>query len=385
MNTTNQLFSNDGIDFSSTAQAQVVSLEDFLSDEDLPKSEDEQLPTPTPQEELDKVLEPIIETPDESEDGIDYSSKGKEVASNINSDDIIAPTAIDYKSVLTKLMSDKVISGIDAVETEDGEIAFNDLEVDEDTFYNIIHQKIKEDKESSLAGTIKADGVSEFTRKLIEIEKSGGDINQALASYAKYQAPLENLDIVNSEQDQITVIYTKYSAKGLDDADIARMIKGFKSDGLLEEKASEALIDLQRAFSKHMDSIKEQAEQQKLVYAEELKNYRNSLKDQLNAFELNDNFKKKLLDSATKENSQGRFDLDDTYFTLRNNPATAAELILFLTDKNEYIKQVTKNVSREANLSAMKKLKLVKRGNSALDFDSSDNKKTGYTDLKHLL
>ena len=383
MDTTNQLFSNDGIDFSSSSQAQVVALEDFLSDEDIPKPDDSIVDPPTPQEEIDSVLGQVLEGVNPPEDSeVDYSSKGKE---DINVVKDVHPTTMDYKSVLSKLISDKVISGIDAIETEDGEIPFDDMDIDEDTFYNIVNQKIKEDKEASLSGTIKAEGVSEFTKRLIDIEKSGGDVNQAIASYNKYQAPLENLDIINSEQDQITVIYTKYNAKGLEDSDIARMIKGFKAEGLLEEKAAEAMDDLQNAFNKHLESIKAQAESQKIAYAEELKKYRNSLKESLGSFELNDNYKKKLLDIATKENNQGTFDLDETYFNLRNNPDTAAEIILFLTDKEEYIKQITKKVSRDANLNTMKKLRLVNRGKLSADLEPSDSKRTGFTDLKSLL
>ncbi|MCA9748209.1 MAG: hypothetical protein KC414_03835, partial [Romboutsia sp.] len=311
---------------------------DDLGDEGIPNVGDD-IP-PAEEEELDL-----------GGDGVNPPAEEEEESSSLN-----------YKNVVSKLVAANILDGIDAFETEEGEqIPFDEAEIDEEMFSEIIKQKIQEVGDKAKEGRVSTDGISEFTQKLIEIEKNGGDVQQALESYQTFKNPLEGLDLSNVS-DQQAVLALKYQSKGLEDAEIISIIKKFQDEGTLEDKALEAKTQIETAFNKQLDAINEQAKNRKKQQEEALKLYRDDLGNELKQFELNDSYKKKLLDLATKPDKAGKFELDNLYSELRKDPVKAAELVLFLTNKEEYIKQLTEKDRREDKLGTMKTIKFVKKG-----------------------
>lgn len=368
------------VDFSSEdSKGQIGSIESFLDDEDLldnPELKDESkngygedIPIDdegddTPEEEEDDT--PIIDEESSEEGGEEGEEGGEDEGDDTPEEDkSTEESSLNYKSIITKLVESKLWDGIDAFETEEGEqISFEDMDIDEDTFIEIFKQKTQEEKTKALENKVSTDGISDFTQKLIEIEKNGGDVQQALESYQRFKNPIEGLDL-SKESDQQAALYLKYQSKGLEDSEIVRIIQGFKSEGVLEEKAVEAKTQIETAFTKQMEAINQQAVERKTQQKEAIKKYRNTLGEELKQFQLNESYKRKLLDLATKEGKDGRFELDNLYSELRKDPAKAAELVLFLTNKEEYLKQVTEVVRRQDKLDTMKTIKLVKKGKSS--------------------
>lgn len=275
---------------------------------------------------------------------------------------------LDYKSVISSLVDNKIFEGFDTIENEDGEeIPFSDFDVDSETFVEIIKSKIEEIKEQTSSNSTK--GLSDFTKHLLEIEKNGGNISQALQTYQTYQDPLDSFDL-NEEIDQQKVIFMKYhNVMGMEKEVVMDLIEGFMTKGKLEDEAFKAEAEIRGAVSKQLEAINNQALQDKEKKKQDLKVYKESLRENLNKFDLSDHYKRKILDIATKEEG-GAFALDNVYYETRNNPEKAAELLLFLTDKEEYKKQISKDDVREAKLDTFKKLKLVQKG-------SKDNIKIG--------
>lgn len=285
----------------------------------------------------------------------------------------------DFKQVINSLVENKIFEGFDTIETEDGEISFEDFEVDENTFVDIIKSKLDEIKETAASNTTK--GLSDFTKHLLEIEKNGGNVSQALETYQNYQNPLESFDL-SDEIDQQKVIFMKYhQVMGMEKDVVMDLIEGFVNKGKLEDEAIKADTEIRNAVSKQLEAINEQAKKDKDKKKENLKIYRDKLRENLNSFDINDNYKRKILDLATKEDESGNFQLDSVYYEIRNNPEKAASLILFLTDPEEYNKQVTSKEVRNTQLDTFKKLKLVKRGGDNIKIQSKDKKPINNKDL----
>lgn len=387
------------LDFNFSQQnGKVATLESFLSDTDL--GGDDNTPdlgigdnTKTPDlddylgdditdDDIDPINPPINKGENDDDDitppidkddlNIDIDDDNKHITSNIN-----------YKGVLSKLIENKLIDNIEAFETEEGEISFEDMDIEADDFVEILKQKFDSIKESATQNKVSTERMSDFTKKLVEIEANGGNVQQALQSYQQYKNPLEGLDLT-TESDQQAAIYLKYQAKGLAENEIVDLISTYADKGILEEKAVEAKQELEAAFDKHLEAINQEALNRKEAEQTALKEYRTSLAENLKNFELTDSYRKKLLDVASKKGDDGRFELDSLYGEVRRNPEKAAELVLFLTNKEEYLKQMTEQVKKELNLSTMKKFRLVKKGGTDIPIASDNKKDKNLIDLKDI-
>lgn len=276
----------------------------------------------------------------------------------------------DYKSLIKSLVDKKIFEGFDTIETEDGEIPFEDFDVDSETFVEIVKSKIEEVKEQAGSNTTK--GLSDFTKHLLEIEKNGGNVSQALETYQNFQDPLDSFDLTD-EIDQQKVIFMKYhNVMGMERDVVIDLIDGFMSKGKLEDEAFKAETEIRGAINKQLDEINRQAVSEKEKKKEGLKLYRKNLGEKLNEFQLNENYKRKILDIATKEDETGAFQLDSLYYNQRNDPEKAAALLLFLTDQEEYKRQITNEEVRNTKLDTFKKLKLVNKGSDNIKITSKD-------------
>jgi hypothetical protein len=329
-----------------------VSLETLAGGEPSPEPNPEPTPEPSPEPtpEPEPSPEPSPEPEPEPESTPDITT--------------LAEGGLDYKTLASQLIEKKVWSSFDALEDENGNtIPFDEMEINEDTFFQIMEQQNEMVKEDLLKDKVSIDGTSEFTKRLIEIEKDGGDVQAAIESFTQVKSPLEQIDM-GTPQGQQQAIAMKLQAQGVDQDIIKRTIQSYAADGTLEAKAEEAKSQLDAAYNAQLNQISENAKKAKYERAEKLKEYRKELKSSLDKFELTDNYKRKLLDSASKEGNDGGFELDSLYSKMRMNPESAAELTLFLTNRDEFIKQITSKVERETKLNTMKTIKVIQRGGS---------------------
>jgi hypothetical protein len=277
-----------------------------------------------------------------------------------------AKNSLIYKNALTSVFGNEIGAFIQEVDGEEKEFTLDDIEVDEETFADILKSKIEEIKESATRNKISIEGTSEFTQKLIEVEKSGGDIRSLLEMKQTYSDPLEGLDLDNVE-DQKEIILLRGTASGQNERDLKRLIKSYEEEGILEEIAQEAHNSLREAIDSAMNAELEKSRQIKADAEAAFKVYKKDLKEKMNQFELKDNLKSKLVDLATKLNEKGGIDLDVRYNEARLNPEKASRLALFLYDEDEYIKQVTKKEIQSKQLETARKLKIIPRAHTIVD------------------
>ena len=369
---------NTNMDFSS-ASAIIGGLDSFLEEGVSFNTNEETKPEEENVLDIDLNVEEENKTTEEKTDVEETKKEPEKKEEETKKEENKTSDIFDFKQVINSLVENKIFEGFDTIETEEGEISFDDFEVDENTFVDIIKSKLDEIKETAASNTTK--GLSDFTKHLLEIEKNGGNVSQALETYQNFQNPLESFDL-SDEIDQQKVIFMKYhQVMGMEKDVVMDLIEGFLNKGKLEDEAIKADTEIRNAVSKQLDAINEQAKKDKEKKKENLKVYRDKLRENLNSFDINDNYKRKILDLATKEDDNGNFQLDSVYYEIRNNPEKAASLILFLTDPEEYNKQITNKEVRNTQLDTFKKLKLVKRGSDNIKIQSKDKKPVNNKDL----
>ena len=264
-----------------------------------------------------------------------------------------------YKKTLLSMFGDSITSLIQ--EDEDGneiEVSFEDLTINEDLFQQIVQQKLDLIKEEASKDKISVKGVSDFAKKLIEIDRNGGDINELIKAKEAYADPLDEIDF-DTEEGQIQAIYLRLIAGGQDEDTIRRLIQSYKAEGSLAQIAQQAEQDLRKALDQQLENARLAAERGQQQRKDLLKQYKKDLKDNLDVFQLNENIKNKIVTLATKEDENGRFEMDRLYYQLRENPEKAARLALFLLDEDEYVKQVTNSTVQQKKLESASKLKIV--------------------------
>lgn len=312
---------------------------------------------------LDPILDivpPVVKVDEEEEPEKKVDPILGEIPEGDAKPEVETESSILYKNTLKSVFGDTLGSLVQEIDGVEQEIALEDLEMDSELFADILKSKLEEVKEDARKNTISSEGISEFTNKLIELERNGGDVRSLLEVKQAYSDPLEGLDL-DVVEDQKEILYLRGKAAGQSDKDINLLIEIYESKGLLESEAAEAEKSLRAAIDAQMERAIETAKENTRIKEEQFKEYKKGLKENLNKFELKDGAKAKLLDIATKPNKDGKYDLDEAYNAWRMTPEKAAELALFLTDKDEYIKQVTKTAIKEKQVEIARKIKIIPR------------------------
>lgn len=319
-------------------------------------------------EEAKEALEPKLEDKAESDKTIELEDTGGFEANEQSN---------FYKRSLKAMFGDTISHIIEEdSEGNEVEVLLEDTVVTEEFYNQIVKSKLEEIKAEASKDKISTKGVSDFARDLVEIDRNNGDISELLKAKEAYSDPLDNLDLTN-ESDQAQAVYLRMMAGGQDEDTTRRLINSYKAEGILEEKAIEAESELKEAIQLQVEKAKEaskaQAEQRRSL----LKDYKKDIKGSLDKYQLNDNIKNKVVSLATKEDETGRFELDKVYYKHRENPQDAADLALFLLDKEEFIKQVTNTAVSKAKLVTAKKLRVVTDGGGSPTLLDNKEKRGG--------
>lgn len=296
-----------------------------------------------PVEEGSQIKEdPVVDpTPDPKED-----KKGEENVVDVNQDQVETPV-INYRKVLDALSSRGIIPDLKDVvfSGENGEeITINDLDFSkEDSLCDILSTVLESQKEDIVKDKIDVTSVSDITKKLIQADKSGANIVDILKQYDTNVAPIEKLDIEN-KADQIKIVRHYVDLLGLPKDEADEFFKGIINKG--EEYVEAKAIKYKAELDKRMDDIIQQrtkeAAEKKAKDAEDFRRYKKDLKSSIQAkYQLNDTMVSKALDFALKpsESNPGITKAFNKVKEMMMNPEEAPDLIMFLMNPGEFIKQ----------------------------------------------
>lgn len=296
-----------------------------------------------PVEEGSQVKEdPVVDpTPDPKED-----KKGGENVVDVNQDQVETPV-VNYRKVLDALSSRGIIPDLKDVvfSGENGEeITINDLDFSkEDSLCDILSTVLESQKEDIVKDKIDVTSVSDITKKLIQADKAGANIVDILKQYDTNVAPIEKLDIEN-KADQIKIVRHYVDLLGLPKDEADEFFKGIINKG--EEYVEAKAIKYKAELDKRMDDIIQQrtkeAAEKKAKDAEDFRRYKKDLKSSIQAkYQLNDTMVSKALDFALKpsESNPGITKAFNRVREMMMNPEEAPDLIMFLMNPGEFIKQ----------------------------------------------
>lgn len=286
--------------------------------------------------------EPVVDpTPDPKED-----KKGEENVVDVNQDQVETPV-VNYRKVLDALSSRGIIPDLKDVvfSGENGEeITINDLDFSkEDSLCDILSTVLESQKEDIVKDKIDVTSVSDITKKLIQADKAGANIVDILKQYDTNVAPIEKLDIEN-KSDQIKIVRHYVDLLGLPKDEADEFFKGIINKG--EEYVEAKAIKYKAELDKRMDDIIQQrtkeAAEKKAKDAEDFRRYKKDLKSSIQAkYQLNDTMVSKALDFALKpsESNPGITKAFNRVREMMMNPEEAPDLIMFLMNPGEFIKQ----------------------------------------------
>lgn len=286
--------------------------------------------------------EPVVDpTPDPKE-----NKKGEENVVDVNQDQVETPV-INYRKVLDALSSRGIIPDLKDVvfRGENGEeITINDLDFSkEDSLCDILSTVLESQKEDIVKDKIDVTSVSDITKKLIQADKAGANIVDILKQYDTNVAPIEKLDIEN-KADQIKIVRHYVDLLGLPKDEADEFFKGIINKG--EEYVEAKAIKYKAELDKRMDDIIQQrtkeAAEKKAKDAEDFRRYKKDLKSSIQAkYQLNDTMVSKALDFALKpsESNPGITKAFNRVREMMMNPEEAPDLIMFLMNPGEFIKQ----------------------------------------------
>lgn len=296
-----------------------------------------------PVEEGSQIKEELVvdPTPDPKED-----KKGEENVVDVNQDQVETPV-VNYRKVLDALSSRGIIPDLKDVvfSGENGEeITINDLDFSkEDSLCDILSTVLESQKEDIVKDKIDVTSVSDITKKLIQADKAGANIVDILKQYDTNVAPIEKLDIEN-KADQIKIVRHYVDLLGLPKDEADEFFKGIINKG--EEYVEAKAIKYKAELDKRMDDIIQQrtkeAAEKKAKDAEDFRRYKKDLKSSIQAkYQLNDTMVSKALDFVLKpsESNPGITKAFNRVREMMMNPEEAPDLIMFLMNPGEFIKQ----------------------------------------------
>ena len=296
-----------------------------------------------PVEEGSQIKEELVvdPTPDPKED-----KKGEDNVVDVKQDPVEVPV-VNYRKVLDALSSRGIIPDLKDVvfSGENGEeITINDLDFSkEDSLCDILSTVLESQKEDIVKDKIDVTSVSDITKKLIQADKAGANIVDILKQYDTNVAPIEKLDIEN-KADQIKIVRHYVDLLGLPKDEADEFFKGIINKG--EEYVEAKAIKYKAELDKRMDDIIQQrtkeAADKKAKDAEDFRRYKKDLKSSIQAkYQLNDTMVSKVLDFALKpsESNPGITKAFNRVREMMMNPEEAPDLIMFLMNPGEFIKQ----------------------------------------------
>jgi len=273
-----------------------------------------------------------------------------------------------YKSIALKYIENGTWSDDLSIEDEEGNpIYVKDLEdIDEETFFQIDEAVKKLSEEENKSKFVSLDGVDERRKNLIEIVKAGGDLSKIFNSAEEVQDyinPFSTLDLENEEIQERVYLNALMKHNKLDLETAQTVVNKAKKDLTLDTKVKAYVDQYTESFDKYVAQQKEKVLEERKQEIQAQKEFKKALTEQYKAFDIKETLARKLAASAVTK-VDGEFEIDTVYAKKMENPEEAAELILFLTDKQAYLDLKMKDTKLEQNKKTRRLVKILPREKS---------------------
>lgn len=328
------------------------------------------------------------EEPDIRKDGDGAGDAGEPGGDGGDDPDDVPPVVshgLNGKSILDKMVKRGIIDDIGDMEitVDDKPVDLSSV-TDEDEILDIVEGIVKSQRENLLKDKVDTSSMSDLMRRMIEVDKAGGDVASLLDAYRKLQEPVDNADLTTREG-QLEIIRHYYKTLGMSDEDIKdnmELMEG-KDDDYVEAKARKFDSVIKDRMGDLVEREKERAEKRKKEVMEMMRAYKKGLRSAVSArFQLSDNMVSKAVDFVTKAiDKDGRVGIDVAYTNAIKDPSTAADLVLFLMNRDEYLKQVTNKSNMEVKRNVIKLVSSSKAGKGGAARPAEETIDGGFLDV----
>lgn len=267
---------------------------------------------------------------------------------------------IDYKSVLKKT---GLVSDLDdfEIEGDDGQaVPLSSVDLDEDKFVELVKVFISDKEESLKNNMVSIDSLSDFSKKLIDLDKRGGDVTMILQNYADNQDSMARYDL-NTVEGKLGFINEFFISSGMsaDDAKDLTNVIASRGEDAVDTKVDAIHADRDALIQKSIEDEKVRAEEEQRKSVENHKKFKKGIRDGLRTeFQLNDKYIDKMVETASGVDKDGVLNLGRKFTEALNDPELSSGLILFLMDRDEYLKQKSAVIEKDINTKVRKAIKL---------------------------
>ena len=252
-----------------------------------------------------------------------------------------------------------------------------EIDVDEAIFDEIVTQQIKKAEEDAKENTVKTDTLSPMMLKALEIDKNGGNISQVFETYKNIyenpENPIGNLDLSNpAHQESLLKYYHK--SRGLEDFEVQSIVEGHKKNLTLDKASEKAKVDIDTLFNNYLEQQAATTEETKKQRQEALKAYRANTSEAAKKYQINENYRKTIVDKISKPDEKGTYAVDAMYDAWRRDPEKAVQIMMFMDNPEEYIKIRASKVINQEKEKIFNSIKLTNKGKAtggAPEYNSS--------------
>lgn len=325
----------------------------------------------TPIEETPKQEEPIKTVDDlfnkEEEKPEEIKVEETEpIKQEQRQEEVQAPKGSDY-SELVKSLVEKGDWGDYTIKRtndqgEEEEVDIVNLEhIDKELFFQLKEAQEADKKEEFEKNYISKDGIDEYTEKLIEISKQGGDLTQLIQTQATLINPVLKIKENRDEKSLIDLVAFKMQSQGYESDYINMKITKLLKDGVLDEEADKVINEIEANYNNHLEATKQQLKQQRDQVEKDRTEYRKTLSNKITSFNLKEHDKRKTLDVASRYDENGISEAEKLFYKIKQeDPERYLEVVMLLSDKEMFESVKYTKAKNQAIVDTTKKVLSIK-------------------------
>ena len=283
-----------------------------------------------------------------------------------------------YKKLALKYIENGKWDSALAIEDEEGnQIPIEDIEdLNEETFFEIEKALSEAEEEDRKTKFVSIADMDERKKNLISIIKEGGELSDIFKSEAQVQEylnPFGNLDLDNESVQERVLYNALINHNKLDPESAQVVVNKAKKDFTLDTKVKTYIDGYTKSFDKFVEDKKKSLIEEKETKRKELADFKKSLTEEYKAYGLNDSLVRRLTNSVVKEAEDG-YEIDVIYDQKMKDPKEAAELVLFLNDKEAYLESKLKNSKIQEQKKTRRLFKMVpkEKGTGSKENDTTN-------------
>lgn len=235
-------------------------------------------------------------------------------------------------------------------------------DIDEDTLKDVLKTYREEEAKNFKTDYISVKDLDETKKALIEIVKKGSyeEVQELFKNPTILKDPFEGFD--NSNVNHNSQVYMAHltQVKGHAADEAKALLDIAIKNNTVDEKALKIVEDYREQNKKAILEEQKRIEEQEKEKKERIKTYSKDLDEVFKSYELRPEKILEYKKLATQFDKVGNLPIDSMYEDLMKDPKKAADLILFITDRELYDKRVKASAKRESDINTARQIRIIR-------------------------